>query len=127
MRSACRDWVQSILQSSLPSADAAKLARHWCDGVKVATKAVQEAASEKGLSLPEIRARALATNAAEFDRLDQQNERHEYRRDLLLKEIERRRAGWAREVKRASEEIIDADYSATPPNGSARKDLNRLD
>jgi len=46
----------------------------------------------------------------------QQNERHEYRRDALLQQIERRRAGWAREVKRASEDIVDAEFKESTPN-----------
>ena len=37
-------------------------------------------------------------------------ERHEARRDNLLQQIERRRAGWSARVQRASEDIIDAEF-----------------
>ena len=46
---------------------------------------------------------------------------------LLLRQIEPRRSGWAKEVKRASEEVIDAEYSATPPIDFRPKDFSRAD
>jgi hypothetical protein len=54
-------------------------------------------------------------DAAELDRLDQQNERRENRRDAILLQIERRRAGWAKRVQRASEDIVDAEFRENPP------------
>ena len=56
------------------------------------------------------------TKAREFDRLDAQNQRHEDRRDALLQQIERRRSGWANKVKRASEDIVDAEFKESTPN-----------
>ena len=56
------------------------------------------------------------TNASEFDRLDAQNQRHEDRRDELLQQIERRRSGWAKQVRRASEDIVDAEFKELTPN-----------
>jgi hypothetical protein len=122
MRRACYDDVHSILSSILPKDEAAQLATQWCTGVKIRDKAVQEVLLERGFSLADLRVRALAVNAAELDRLDQQNERHEIRRDLLLKQIERRRSGWGNQVKRITEEIIDADYSTTPRSNSELPD-----
>jgi hypothetical protein len=49
--------------------------------------------------------------AVELERIDLQVERHESRRDSLLRQMERRREGWGKRVQRASEDVIEAEFS----------------
>ena len=66
------------------------------------------------------------TPSSEFDRLDERDERLAGRRDEILRQIERRRSGWAKLVRGASEEIIEGEFHELPsgapdvgPDGSA--------
>jgi hypothetical protein len=127
MRNACRAQVRSVLLAKVSETEADQIAGFLYNEDMVATKSTNEGPFPKGLSPAQISAQALGAIAVELDQLDQQNERHEYRRDLLLRQIERRRSGWAKEVKRASEEVIDAEYSATPPSDFRPKDFSRAD
>jgi hypothetical protein len=125
MRTARHEAMKSILTALLPQLhlirageerETDQLARLWFSGDKEAIKDVDQMFAEAELSEADVLARSLSVNAQEFDRLDQQNERHEYRRDALLRQIERRRAGWAKQVKRASEDVIDGEYTEPTPN-----------
>lgn len=131
MRTARHDAMQSILTKLLPregirmsgeEREVDRLARQWFSGDEEAIAVVDELLAAAGLSEADVVARSLSVNAQELDRLDQQNERHEYRRDALLQQIERRRAGWAKQVKRASEDIVDAEYTEATPNVIERAD-----
>jgi hypothetical protein len=78
--------------------------------------------AQTGLSDSDVVAHTLAANAAEFDRLDGRDELYERRRNSLLKQIERRRAGWAKQIRRASETVIDADFEESLPPTLASPD-----
>jgi hypothetical protein len=115
--------MQSILVSLLPreqyrnveDSEAYRLAQAWFSGDTDVIAQVDQLLAEAGLSEADITAQSLSTKATEFDRLDRQNERHEYRRDAILQQIERRRAGWAQQVKRASEDVADAEFEESSP------------
>jgi hypothetical protein len=112
------DAMESILASLLPDQTvpifsklkANKLARLSLNGDQEAEKEVKDLLGQAGLTFEDISMRAIATNAQEFDRLDVQTERHEYRRDALLRQIERRRAGLAKKV---SDDILDVEFTST--------------
>ena len=95
--------------------EAYQLALEWFNGDKEAIKRVDKLLARAGLSAADVTAQSLSTNATQFDRLDAQNERHEDRRDALLQQIERRRSGWAKQVRRASEDIVDAEFKESAP------------
>jgi hypothetical protein len=109
--------MESLLASLLPDEEvplfrnlkASDLARLSLNGDEKAEKEVKDLLGQAGLTFEDVSMRAIATNAQEFDRLDEQTERHEYRRDALLRQIERR-AGLA---KRVSEDIVDVEFTST--------------
>ena len=68
-----------------------------------------------GLSIADVAAQTLTLIAEELDRIDQQTQRHEERRDKILQQIERRRLGWAKLVRQTSEEVVDAEFTETAP------------
>jgi len=135
MRMARRAAVETILLSILPqegirltgaSTEASRLASDWFSGDRKATKRVDELLDQARLSSADITAQSLSTRAQEFDRLDRQNELHERRRDALLQQIERRRSGWAKEVRRASDEIVDAEFKESARDVLAEPSGERL-
>lgn len=109
--------MKTILSSIFPAGEHTEaLALGWFHGEKEATKGVAELLAQAGLSAADVTAQSILTNAHEFDRLDRQNELHENRRDALLQQIERRRSGWAKQIRRASEDIVDAEFKESAPN-----------
>ena len=60
--------------------------------------------------------------SAELDRLDERDEQLARRRDEILRQIERRRSGWAKLVRSASEEIIEGEFHEVPPGAPDVKD-----
>lgn len=68
---------------------------------------------------------SLSAQSREFDRLDERDERLAGYRDEILRQIERRRSGWAKLVRRASEEIIEGDFHELPAGApQAEPDLS---
>jgi hypothetical protein len=99
------------LLSSRRNSNIAELAMKWLHGDSEAAKRVAETLQASGFSLADIDAQAITVMAVELERIDLQVERHESRRDSLLRQIERRREGWEKRVQRASEEVIEAEFS----------------
>jgi hypothetical protein len=115
--------MKSILESILPWREFSYrgefptvLALKWFSGEKDAIKRVEDLLAQTGLSESDVTAQTLAANAAEFARLDARDELYQSRRNLLLKQIERRREGWSKQIRRAGETIIDAGFEASPPS-----------
>jgi hypothetical protein len=106
---------ESGFRLSSEESEASRLASDWFKGDKEATEQVDALLAKAGLSMADVAAKSLSSEAVELDRLDQQNERRENRRDAILLQIERRRAGWAKRVQRASEDVIDAKFRENPP------------
>jgi hypothetical protein len=124
MRIARRKAMEEVLGLILPrergfrsseDSEASRLATDWFNRDEEATKFADALLAKAGLSLTDVTAQALSMKASELDRLDQQNERRENRRDAILLQIERRRAGWAKRVQRASEDVVDAEFQENPP------------
>ena len=67
--------------------------------------------NQSQFSPEDIDAHAITVMAVELERIDLQAERHESRRESLLRQIERRREGWGKRVQRASEDFIEAEFS----------------
>jgi hypothetical protein len=128
MRTTRRNAMERILDLSLSrdlalrevgqESKAGKIARGWFNGDEEATKHAEELVAACGLSMADVTAQSLSIKAPEFDRLDQQNQRHEDRRDKILQQIERRRTGWAKQVRRATDDAIDAEFRETIPGSS---------
>jgi hypothetical protein len=132
VRFARREAMERLVMIAWPGSDkrpdrnedsyAKRLADQWFSGAKSAKRDLVGILKGTGLSLDDVAVQALSIKAEELDRLDLQNEGYEHRRDAILQQIERRRRGWSKVVKRASEEIIDAEFTETPisTNGEAR-------
>ena len=67
------------------------IARKWLSGDIEMTGDVVARLEDAGFSLNDIAAQSLTVQANELDRVDNQVQRHEARRDAILQQIERRR------------------------------------
>ena len=113
--------LKQILDQAMPDAggllsigrngDITELAIKWLHGESEAAKRVAETLQASGFSLADIAAHGITVMAVELERIDLQVERHESRRDSLLRQMERRREGWGKRVQRASEDVIEAEFS----------------
>jgi hypothetical protein len=128
MRTSRLQAASSLLAAFLPGStefldresDADALARDWVNGDREAASRLKDLLKNAGLSLEDVTLRAISVNAREFDRLDQQDERHEQRRDSILRQIERRRNGWE-STKQDTDQVVDAEFTVTPPALHKRK------
>jgi hypothetical protein len=76
--------------------------------------------------MADVDLQSLSEKSGELDRLDERDERLAARRDEILRQIERRRSGWAKLVRHASEEIIEGEFhelaSGAPDTGPDMSD-----
>ncbi len=131
MRNAQRQGMERVLSMIFPrrsriemiteKSEAGEIASDWFKGRKKAIKRVDQLLAQAGLSIADVSAQSLSAEAEQLDRLDSQNERHERRRDSILQQIERRRAGWSKLVKRESEDVVDAEFRELPPNPTGQQ------
>ncbi|NVO16251.1 MAG: hypothetical protein HXX10_19640 [Rhodoplanes sp.] len=95
--------------------DADVFAQNWFRDDEKTTPYVESVIANAGLSMEDITSIALTCQAEELDRIDEQIERCENRRDKILQRIERRHTGWGKRVQRAAEETVDAEFQEIAP------------
>ncbi len=128
VRMARRDAMKSILVTLMPaegplmmgeSDEASQLALGWFAGDEEATERVNELLAQAGLLESDVTAQTLTKNAEEFDGLDARDEHFQSRRNSLLKQIERRRAGWAKQFKSSGETVLEGEFEESKPHDVA--------
>jgi hypothetical protein len=106
-------------------ATAARIVEKWDRGGVNGIKRVDELLAQAGLSMADVDLQSLSETSVELDRLDERDERLVRRRDEILRQIERRRSGWAKLLQRASEEIIEGEFHELPSGApDAEPDLS---
>jgi hypothetical protein len=117
--------LEQILEQAMPrsddpfrrrQSDITELAIDWLNGDSNAAKRVAETLHKAGFSIGDIEAHAMTVMAVELERIHLQVERHESRCDSLLRQIERRREGWAKLVQRATE--VEGEFREVPARDS---------
>jgi hypothetical protein len=109
--------MHEILDQAMPRAEFVEipgLAAKWLKGDSNAAKRVSGILHGSGFSIEDVAVHAITVMAVELRRIDLQVERNESRRDSLLRQIERRREGWAKRVQRATEDIVEAEFREVP-------------
>lgn len=91
-----------------------RIAAKWARADIKGIKRVEELLSQAGLSMADVDLQSLSEKSGEFDRLDERDERLAGRRDEILRQIERRRSGWAKLVRRTSEVIVEGEFHELP-------------
>ncbi len=68
--------------------------------------------------MAEVDLQSLSEESDKLEQLDERDERLARRRDEILRQIERRRSGWAKLVRRTSEEIVEGEFHELPSGTS---------
>ena len=98
-----------------------RIVAKWDRGDIEGIKRVDELLAQAGLSMADVDLQSLSAASGELDRVDERDERLAGRRDEILRQIERRRSGWAKLVRRTSEEIVEGEFHELPsdaPDGT---------
>ena len=99
------------------------LANEWDGRDPQAIKRVDDLLSAKGLSMDVAVARALASNISPFERIDAMISNLEARRNAALRELERRRASLALTLRRATDDVLDAEFEDVAPAHLSQRDV----
>jgi hypothetical protein len=94
-----------------PSADA--LAAGWMAGSKSEKGRVDRILQERGLTAEDVKAHGFLMNLPAIERIDRLALTADQRRDSLLREIERKRATLAQQVRSATADILDVEHAET--------------
>jgi ActR/RegA family two-component response regulator len=90
-----------------------KLAEQWAARDPQAVEEVKKQLASKGLTLENVAARALSAQIESFERIDRIVMNAEARRNAALRELERHRDTLAQALRRAGEDVIEADFEET--------------
>jgi hypothetical protein len=94
-----------------PSADA--LAAGWMADSKSEKSRVDTILKARGLTAEDVKAHGFLMNLPAIERIDRLALTADQRRDALLREIERKRASLAQQVRTATADILDVDPTET--------------
>ncbi len=95
--------------------EAKDLAQGWAAREKKAIKDVALHLEQAGLTMETVKAETLASNLDDFERIDRLIASAEARRDACLREIDRHRSGLGAALRRAADEVEDAEFTEIPP------------
>lgn len=95
-----------------PSAD--ELAAGWVTNSEIEKKRVDAMFQERGLTAADVTAHGFLMNLPAIERIDRLASSVDQRRDTLLREIERKRASFAQQVRTAAADILDVDDTDAP-------------
>jgi hypothetical protein len=99
-----------------------QIARRWAVGDEDAVQTVETTLGAAGLTMDAVMARTLGLKIHEIERIDRMTMAAEARRNAILREIERHRATFARTLRRAVEDVEDADFKVVAAQETAREE-----
>ena len=95
-----------------PSADA--LAAGWVTNNEAKRREVEAMLQMRGLTAEDVTAHAFILSLPAIERIDRLMSMADQRRDTLLREIERKRASFAQQVRTATADILDVENAHIP-------------
>ena len=101
---------------------AATLAMQWAARDPVAIQRVDDLLASVGLTMDNVTAQAVARDLDKIERFNRLIANAEWRRNALLREIDRRRAGFAQKVRSEIHKIEDADFKTIEADISVSTD-----
>jgi hypothetical protein len=112
--------VRGYLKGLCGTSQAQKLSAELGDPSVVAR--VDEFLSVIGHTVESVTAEVFVTTSEALERVDRMTMSAESRRNATLRDIERHRSSFARALRRASEEVVEAEFEDVAPNQRAQKD-----
>jgi hypothetical protein len=122
LKSVLSQGVDTVLHHLLDSSEAYHLSDQWKARSPGAVDKVNELFASRGLSMDAAVAEALSANIDQIDRIDRMTMNAEARRNATLREVDRYRAGLALALRKASEDVIEAEFQDTHSGPSAQSE-----
>ena len=112
MREAAHKGVVEVLlpRSALHAGNIYETAKKWACGDQKAAAAVNHVLATSGLTMDAVRARTFVAFIDRFECIDRMTMMAEQRRDTALREIERHRERFAKRLRRAIDDVEDAEF-----------------
>jgi hypothetical protein len=107
---ATHEGVQAVLEPMVGYVAAHSFAEQWARREADAIKEVNEQLASANLSMDAVMAQALAGKLNEIERIDRVTMNAEVRRNAILREVDRHRASLGQALRRASDEVEDAQF-----------------
>ena len=99
-----------VLKPMLGYSNAADLSKDWAARDPNAIKKTEALLASAGLTMDAVLAQTLAAEIDHVDRIDRMIMSAETRRNITLREIDRHRAALGEQLRRATQDIEDADF-----------------
>jgi hypothetical protein len=117
--------VREVLRSLMPQIEADALAKRWAAGERQAVKKVDQrlAAANLIMSIEAVTAKTLWLDIDSFERLERMTMAAEARRNSALRELDRHRSALADALRRATDDVVDADFEDVKAVQPAHKEL----
>jgi hypothetical protein len=104
-----------VLVTVMDEVQADHLSRQWATRDRAAIKAVDKLLASKGLTMDVVMANTLSANIDTVERIDRMVMSAEVRRNAALREIERHRSCIAETLRRATDDVVDAEFEDVVP------------
>jgi hypothetical protein len=115
--------IRAYLESPCGASQAQKLSAEWEVGEpRVSARVDELLATACGRTVESITADVFLAMSEHLERIERMTTNAEARRNAVLREIERRRASVAQALRRASEEVVEAEFEDVKPDQRAQKD-----
>jgi hypothetical protein len=113
---------RSLIDTLAPLVKDAKadaLAKRFVAREAAAVEEVERALHAAGLSMDSVTARSRVANLDSFERIERLIASAEARRNAALRELERYRSAFAERLRRATDEVLDAEFENVPQEADA--------
>ena len=102
--------LKDILEMLLAWHEAPNVAKSWAAREPAAIKKVDKVLASAGLTMDAVMAQTLALKIDDIERIDRMIMGAEARRNVALRELDRHRANFGQALRRASDEVVDAQF-----------------
>ena len=104
-----------VFSSFLPDATAEEIATGWAGRDSERVKQVEGLLDQTGLTMEHVIAETLAYRIDDIERIDRMIASAEQRRSAMLREVDRHRTSLASRLRRASDEVVQAEFEDVTP------------
>ena len=113
--------TKAALFSWMKTKQASKILARWAARDPKAIAQVNKRLASSGVTLERVTAAAWVGNIDTFERIDRMVTSAEARRNAALREIERHRTSIAETMRRASDDVLDAEFEDVAPDQGPQK------
>jgi len=107
--------MQVVLETPCPQSEASDLTSSWSVRDEEAIETINELLEAGNLSMEAVKAQTVAEIIDKIERIDHMISASEMRRNVTLRELERRRGLFARALREAANNVQDAEFVELEP------------